>query len=180
MIGHVRGWMLRPPANKRTLSQYLLGKVLDDVRQAYAQCQQDLVMSDNLLYMKATAHNARDVTLDFVVPAIKKRTAIDRCHHNSGHQGQAHTLSLLRERFWWPCMQVETMMAVKNSGWCRLFKGQDQQPELYTVKASEPLDLVHIDFVSMETTVAAMKKPGGPERFGGNRSLHEICGRLSQ
>ena len=51
------------------------------------------------------------------------------------------------------------MMALKNCEWCRLFKGQDQQPELYTVEASEPLNLVHIDFVSMETTVAAMKKP---------------------
>ena len=56
-------------------------------------------------------------------------------------------------------MQVETMMAIKNCGWCRLFEGQDQQPELYTVKASEPLDLVHIDFISMETSVPAMKKP---------------------
>ena len=70
VIGHVRGWMLRSPADKRTLSQYLLGKVPDDMRQAYARCQQDL--SHNLLYMKATAHNARDVTLAFVVPAIKK------------------------------------------------------------------------------------------------------------
>ena len=72
LIGHVRGWMLRSPANKRMLSQYLLGKVPDDIRQAYAHRQQDLVMSHNLLYMKATAHNARDVTLAFVVPAIKK------------------------------------------------------------------------------------------------------------
>ena len=30
---------------------------------------------------------------------------------------------------------------------------------MYTVKASEPLDLVHIDFVSMETTIATKKKP---------------------
>ena len=36
VIGHVRGWMLRPPANKRTLSQYLIGKVPDNMRQAYA------------------------------------------------------------------------------------------------------------------------------------------------
>ena len=50
------------------------------------------------------------------------------------------------------------MMAIKNCGWCRLFVGQDQQLELYTVKASEPLDLVHINFVSMETTVATKKK----------------------
>ena len=72
VIGHVRGWLLRPPADKRTLSQYLSGKVPDDMRQAYAQCQQDLVMSHNQLYMKATAHNTRDITLAFVVPAIKK------------------------------------------------------------------------------------------------------------
>ena len=56
-------------------------------------------------------------------------------------------------------MQVETMMAVKNCGWCRLFEGQDQQPELYNVEASEPLDLIHIDFDSIETTLATKKKP---------------------
>ena len=97
IFSHVRGWMLRPPANKRTLSQYLLGKVPDDIRQAYARHQQDLVMSHKLLYIKATAHNARDVTLAFVVPAIKRRAAIDGCHRDSGHQGRACTLSLLRD-----------------------------------------------------------------------------------
>ena len=85
VISHVRGCMLRSPANKRTLSQYLLGKVPDDIRQAYAHCQQVLVMSHNLLYMKATTHNATDVTLAFVVPAIKKRAAMDGCHRDSGH-----------------------------------------------------------------------------------------------
>ena len=83
VIGHVRGWMLRSPADKKTLSQYLLGKVPDDIRQAYARHQQDLVMSHNLLYMKATTHNARDVTLAFVVLAIKKKKAKDGCHHDS-------------------------------------------------------------------------------------------------
>ena len=35
VISYVRGWMLRPTANKRTFSQYLIGKVPDDMRQAY-------------------------------------------------------------------------------------------------------------------------------------------------
>ena len=74
---HLRGWMLRLPIDKRTLSQYLVGKVPDDMRQAYACRQGDLVMSHGLLYMKAMAHNARDVTLAFVVPAIKEQAAID-------------------------------------------------------------------------------------------------------
>ena len=72
VIGHVRGWMLRSAEDKRTISQYLMGKVPDDMRQAYSHRQQDLVMSHNLLYMNAMAHNARDVTLAFVVLAIKK------------------------------------------------------------------------------------------------------------
>ena len=35
VISYIRGWMLRPTANKRALSKYLTGKVLDDMRQAY-------------------------------------------------------------------------------------------------------------------------------------------------
>ena len=109
--------------------------------------------------MKSIAPNTRDVTFAFVVPAIKRRAAIDGCHRDSGHQGRARTLSLLQERFWWPKIQVETMMAVKGCGQCKLFEGQDQPPELYTVEVTEPMDLVHIDFVSMETTISTKKKP---------------------
>ena len=36
VIGHERGWMLKPHADKRTPSQYLMGKVPNDMRQAYA------------------------------------------------------------------------------------------------------------------------------------------------
>ena len=77
VISHVRGLMLTPTADKRTLSQYLIGKVPDDMRQVYSQWQQNLVISRNLLYMKAMAHNARDVTMAFVVPAIKKQDTKD-------------------------------------------------------------------------------------------------------
>ena len=87
------------PADKRTLSENLVGKVPDDMRHTYSRRQQDLVMSDNLLYIKSMAHNVRDITLAFVVLAIKKGAAIDGCHHDSGHQGQARTVRLLREHF---------------------------------------------------------------------------------
>ena len=50
VISQVRGWMLRSPADKRTLSQYLSGRVLDDIRQAYARHQQDLVISQFIVH----------------------------------------------------------------------------------------------------------------------------------
>ena len=179
VIKHVINWMYWLREDERKLAEYLKGKVPDDIRHLYGRRQQDLIMSQGMLYMKSIAPNARDVTFAFVVPAIKRRSAIDGCHRDSGHQGRAQTLSLLRERFWWPRMQVETMMAIKGCGRCKLFEGQDQQPELYTVEATEPMDLVHIDFVSMETTIATQKKPVVQKVLVVIRPFHQICAGIS-
>ena len=59
VIGHVRGWMLRSAEDKRTLSEYLVGKVPDDMRQAYSQRQQALVMSHNLLKLENNGPQCR-------------------------------------------------------------------------------------------------------------------------
>ena len=40
----------------------------------------------------------------FVVPKEHWVCTLNGCHQEAGHQGQAHTLALLEERFWWPRM----------------------------------------------------------------------------
>ena len=35
----------------------------------------------------------------FVVPKAQRRTAIDGCHHDTGHQGKKRTKSLISDRF---------------------------------------------------------------------------------
>ena len=47
--------MLWSAEDKRTLSEYLVGKVPDCMRKAYSRRQQDFVMSHNLLYIKTMA-----------------------------------------------------------------------------------------------------------------------------
>ena len=69
-------------------------------------------------------------------------------------------------------------MAVKNCGQCRLSEGQDQQPELYTVEASKPLDLVQYRYCKHGNYRACHEETNGPKGFGGDRSLHEICASL--
>ena len=56
-------------------------------------------------------------------------------------------------------MGVEAQLLVKNCGRCRQYEARDQLPEMVTIRAAKPLDLVHIDFIGMETTIATRQKP---------------------
>ena len=95
----------------------------------------------------------------FVVPANRCQALLDGCHREAGHQGRDRTLSLLREHFWWPRMAVQAVLCVKNCTKCRRFEAREKLPEMVTIGTTEPLDLVHIDFAGMETTVATRQKP---------------------
>ena len=97
--------------------------------------------------------------LVFVVPGLKRQAAIDGCHRYLGHQGRDRTLSLLRERFWWPGMAQRMMMSIRNCPKCRIFEAKPQIPPMEPILCTEPLDLVHIDYVSMEITVGVTEKP---------------------
>ena len=50
-------------------------------------------------------------------------------------------------------------MSVRNCPKCRIFEAKPQIPPLEPILCTEPLDLVHIDYVSMEVTVGIKEKP---------------------
>ena len=125
----------------------------------YAACQKDFMLQHNLLYLKVTPKRSNKDVLVFVVPGLKQQAAIHGCHHYLGHQGRDRTLSLLRERFWWPGMAQRMMLSIHNCEKCRIFKTKPQIPPMEPILCTEPLDLVHIDYVSMEVTVGVKEKP---------------------
>ena len=69
------------------------------------------------------------------------------------------TLNLLRERFWWPGMVQRMMMSVRNCPKCRIFEAKPQIPQMEPILCTEPLDLVHMDYVPMEVMVGIKEKP---------------------
>ena len=133
--------------------------VPDAERHIYAARQKDFVLRRNLLYLRVMPKRSNEDVLVFVVPGIKQQAVIDGCHCYLGHQGRDHMLSLLRERFWWPGMAQRMMMSVHNCEKCRIFKAKPQIPLMEPILCTEPLDLVHIDYVSMEVTVGVKEKP---------------------
>ena len=95
----------------------------------------------------------------FIVPARKRKVAIDGCHQSAGHQGRDRTLSLMKERFWWPGMSRALVMAISNYGRCKQFEAKPQIPGMQPIIYTKPMELVHVDYIGMEVTVSTQEKP---------------------
>ena len=51
------------------------------------------------------------------------------------------------------------VLAVSNCGHCKQFKAKSQIPGMQPIICTEPMELVHVDYVGMEVTVATQEKP---------------------
>ena len=56
-------------------------------------------------------------------------------------------------------MAQRMMMSFRNCRKCRILEAKPQIPPMEPILCTEPLDLVHIDYVSMEVTVGVTEKP---------------------
>ena len=146
-------------ADQCTLEEYLLMVVNSYDARAYSDRQKDFTLLNDMLFINDTPKGSTDMALLFVVPASKHQAALDLCHWDVGHQGRDRTYSLLQERFWWPKMRMQMMMTLQNYEKCKVYEKKDPKAPLCTITATEPMDLVHINFVGMEVTVETKKKP---------------------
>ena len=94
----------------------------------------------------------------FVVPKEHWVCALNGCHQDAGHQGQAWTLALLEERIWWPRMPSQSHNMVQGCKWCKLFEGTQVRAPLQSIWATSPLELLHVDFTTIEKDID-LKRP---------------------
>ena len=59
-------------------------------------------------------------------------------------------MSLLRERFFWPGMQVEATQHIAKCSRCLKRKSTPQVAPLQPILVSQPLELVHLDYLTLE------------------------------
>ena len=89
----------------------------------------------------------------FVVPKAHWVAALNGCHWEAKHQGHDCTLSLLQEHLFglgWPAMcdrLSETVHDVYNT------RAACLRPLYTPIMAIASLDLLHVDFTSIETTL---------------------------
>ena len=95
----------------------------------------------------------------FIVPRAHRRTAIDGCHHDTGHQGKKRTESLIYDQFWWPAVFKDANRAVQNGRQCQLYGGREEKASMVLMMVTAPLQLVHLNFTSFKTTMDLNELP---------------------
>jgi len=112
-----------------------------------------LVLRDGLLFRKRKVFGKEYYQL--VIPSVQRRYLFELVHDDMGHLGQERTLDLLRERCYWPRMQVQVEGWIRGCGRClrRNKTGVQHQAELHPIVSSAPLEVVCMDYLGVEESV---------------------------
>ena len=86
-----------------------------------------LTLSGGLLYYRYKPKYQIEEVKCFVVSRAHRRTAIDGCHHDTGHQGKMRTESLISDQFWWPGVYEDVNRAVQDCRWCQLYGEREEK-----------------------------------------------------
>ncbi len=87
-----------------------------------------------------------------VLPRKMRCKAMKGLHDDIGHLGRDRTLSLVRERFFWPNMSKDVESWIKNCDRClRRKTPANIRAPLIGIETTQPLELVCVDFLTLET-----------------------------
>ena len=170
---HVTDWAMAQKEDPEldTVLQWLGSRKKADLRTLLGECitskegwmvwrnHQNFISLQGTLYLCSTPKGEDEDLLLFVVPKVHWTAALNGCHHDAGHQGRDHTLSLLQEHFWWLGMAKQMRQVIKTCRCCLQFEGSTPKAPLCPIVATAPLDLLHVDFTSIETTMELDKSP---------------------
>ena len=116
--------------------------------------QKRLTMHDGKVY-RHFEREGKDDSYQFIVPVAQRKNALNGCHRDAGHQGQYRTVSLLRDRFWWPKMQEDANAMVRGCTRCITFDHRQDKAPLLPIIVSMPLEMLHVDFAEREIPLKA-------------------------
>ena len=118
-----------------------------------------LTLSGGLLYYRYKPKYQIEEVKCFVVPRAHRRTTIDGCLCDAGHQGKKRTESLICDRFWWPGVYKDVNRAVQNWRQCQLYGEREEKAPMVPIMVTTPLQLVHLDFTLFEMTMNLNESP---------------------
>ena len=145
------GVIIRLIESGQLTKRKLQGKDSSEIK-SFLRNKKSLKLVKDVLYRKSFSDNStsKKTLWQLVVPKLFRERALLGCHDDVGHQGILRTLSLLRERFYWPGMQEEATQHVLKCSRCLRRKTPPQVAPLQPILVTQPLELVHMDYLSLE------------------------------
>ena len=120
---------------------------------------QNFIVLQDAHYLHSTPKGENEDLLLFTVLKAHQTAALNRYHQDPGHQDCDHTLSLLQEHFWWPGMAKQMRQTIRAYTHCLQYEGGSLKAPLCFIVTTAPLDLLHVDFTSIETMLEQNQSP---------------------
>ena len=155
---HLRKDML-PPKQDALLKECLGAEAEMEQGKMFFRICNSLILNKGLMYINMTPKGETEGVLAFIVPMAQCRMALNGVHRDAGHQGQQWTLALTQERFWWLMMAEDCHAIMRGCLHCQAFEGEVPRASLYPIQAYAPLELVQLDYTSIESTMELNKPP---------------------
>ena len=121
--------------------------------------QKKLTLYQETLYQCHTPAGKWEEVLQSIVPKANWVAAMNGCHHDAGHQGQQQMLCLLNDWFWWPGMATQMQKPISSCEWCIQHEGIHAKAPVWPIIVTAPLELLHVDFTSIETMMELDQPP---------------------
>ena len=102
------------------------------------------------LYRKVFDGQLQENKFQFIPPQLYWKQALEACHENMGHLGIERATALLKDCFYWPSIAKDVEEHIKSCPRCLRFKTQPEKAESNPIIATRPLELVHIDYLTIE------------------------------
>ena len=138
------------PAIEAISSKKCIEDALSDESRWLLCNRSQLLFRCGLLYRKVFDGQLKENKFQFVLPLTYWKQALEACHDNMGHLGIERTTSLLRDHFYWPSISGDIEKHIKSCPRCLRFKTQPEKAELNPIIATRPLELVYIDYLTIE------------------------------
>ena len=140
------------------LSSYQIQKTDHDELKCMLRLQKEFFLDSDLLYRKTFFKSTNKSVSQFVIPRQFRKRMVLVCHEDYGHLEMDRVLILLQERFYWPKMSDDVRQYIRTCDHCAWFKQKPEQEAMQTITASYPLELIHLDFLTIGGKKDKLKK----------------------
>lgn len=117
-----------------------------------------LQLREGVLYRRVQDSKTNALHLQLVLPQSQWREVFTSCHEHMGHFAADKTLKTLHTRYYWPNMFADIQKWCSECPQCVLRKKPTNSTvSLTPITASYPLELITMDFLSLEASVGGFE-----------------------
>ncbi|MCG8032585.1 MAG: DDE-type integrase/transposase/recombinase, partial [Candidatus Thiodiazotropha taylori] len=115
-----------------------------------------MLLSNGVIHRKVVL-NGQDF-LQLVLPPAFREDVFQALHDDLGHQGRDRTMSLIKQRFFWPGMDTFVKDKVASCGRCIRRKAGSDKSELVNITSTSPMEIVCLDYLTLEKSKGGFEK----------------------